>query len=283
MLTTLARTLDLLALAFAFGSTVWFFLVQSPVLVKRMGRDRFVPLQMSLALVLFRSLSVALVIMVAASIGYSSDPFSTHVLTAALGLAGAAINSFLVLPRALKTGGTSLKEEQTAEEQKSVGSFVSQGAGEASRFWHRAVVFFVVVMLAGLVPHAVILVSGQVVAPQIAATAPEEHAGAHTGAGLALDSGKRWKANRETTEGVHTMLALVRQAAARGEGAAVARQLDGEYQAIFKRCTMTGAAHDQLHRFLIPVGELLRHLAGGDRATLHQLEEHLRQYDTYFE
>ena len=159
MLTTVARVVDLLALSFAFGSTVWFFFIQAPVLVRLLGRDRLVPLLMSLSVVLFRSLTVASVLMVAAAIAAGSPVLSAPVLTAALGFAGAAMNSFVVLPRALRTGGKSLKEAQTLDEQKSVGNFVSQGAGEASRFWHRAVVLFVVVMMVGLVPHAVLLFS----------------------------------------------------------------------------------------------------------------------------
>ncbi len=201
MLTTFARTVDLLALAFVFGSTVWFFFVQSPVLVKRMGRDRFVPLQMSLAQVLFRAITVASVFIVVGAL-VSGDPFGMPVVTGVLGLAGAAVNAFLVLPRALKTGGKSLKEEQTLEEQRAIGNFISQGAGEASRFWHRAVVFFVVVMLAGLVPHAVLLVRVHDPAPP-APAARRAHASAPEGEALVLDSGKKWKANPETTSAVH--------------------------------------------------------------------------------
>lgn len=159
MLTTVARSVDVLMLAFAIGSTAWFFFVQSPVLVKRMGRDRFVPLQMSLAIVLFRSLSVTLAVMLGAALAHNADPLSMPVLTAALGLAGALVNAVFVVPRALKAGGKSMKEAFTDEDKKSVARFAADGGGEASRVLHRAVVFFVVVMLAGLLPHAVSLVS----------------------------------------------------------------------------------------------------------------------------
>lgn len=203
MTTTIARTIDLLALAYAFGSTVWFFFVQSPVLVKRMGRDRLVPFQMSMALVLFRSLSVALLVMAGAALVSTRAATSTLVLSALLALVGAVVNSALVLPRALKTGGLSLKEAQTMEEQKSLGNFVSQGAGQASQFWHRAVVVFVMVMVGGLVAHAVALVS------------VEEQAGHAHETETAVSPAAKWKANAETTEGVTTMLTLARQAAQR--------------------------------------------------------------------
>lgn len=284
MTSTIARTIDLLALAFAFGSTAWFFFVQSPVLVKRMGRDRFLPLQMSLALVLFRSISVALLVMAGAALASTHAPGSTLVLTALVALAGAVINTVFILPRALKTGGVSLKEVQSIDEQKSVGNFVSQGGGQASAFWHRVVVVFVIVMLGGLVPHAVLLVS---VDPP--AETPHDHAHAKEPAPPAV---AKWKANVETTEGIGTMLSLVRQAAQRPEATpadikVTAAQLDEAFQNVFRRCTMTGEAHEALHAFLLPLAPLLKELEASEGPaaihTLHQLEEHLERYSTSFE
>ncbi len=286
MTSTIARTIDLLALAYVFGSTAWFFFVQAPVLVKRMGRDRFVPLQMSLALVLFRSLSVALLVMAGAALASTHAPGSTLVLTALVALAGAVINTVFVLPRALKTGGVSLKEVQSIDEQKSVGNFVSQGGGQASAFWHRVVVVFVVVMLAGAVPHAVALVS-----VDVPAEAPHEHDHAAAKAPTPPPVAK-WKANAETTEGIGTMLTLVRQAAQRGEPTpadvkATAAQLDEAFQNVFRRCTMTGEAHEALHAFLLPLAPLMKELEASEGPaavrTLHQLEEHLERYATSFE
>ncbi|MDQ3264385.1 MAG: DUF4149 domain-containing protein [Myxococcota bacterium] len=280
MITTIARIIDLLALAYALGSTAWFFFVQAPVLVKRMGRDRVVPLLMSLAPVLFRSLSVALLVMAGAALVSTHAATSTLVLTALIALVGAVVNSAVVLPRALKTGGPSLKEGQTVEDQRSLGNFVSQGAGQASQFWHRAVVVFVLVMVGGLVPHAVALVS------------VEEPAGHAHGTETAGSPATKWKANAETTEGVNTLLTLVRQAAQRtdltpADVNATGRQLDETYQNIFSRCTMTGAAHEALHEFLLPVGTMLKELRGreGPAAadTLHHLEDQLERYALSFE
>lgn len=303
-MTTVARSVDLLALAFAFGSTAWFFVIQSAVLVKRMGRDRFMPLQMSLAQVLFKSLTVALLVMLGAAMISTGDLLSMPVLTATVAFMGAAINNFFVLPRALKTGAKSLKEEQPVEEQRSVANFVSQGGGQASRFWHRAVVFFVLVMFAGLLPHAASLASASLPVAAVERNAEthvthseqqntaqqhtETPAETHGQTAVKLDSGKKWKANPETTEGVRAMLAIVRQAAARKETGALemeatSRQLNDAYQDIFRRCTMTGAAHEQLHQFLIPLGQLLGRLQGSQAAVLQDMQAHLERYDTYFE
>jgi hypothetical protein len=159
MLNNLIRSVEILSLAYAFGATVWFFFVQSPVLVKRMGRDNFVPLQMSMVGPLFRSLSLVLLIMVVATLAQGFALLSVPVLTALLALAGALINTVHIVPRALKQGGKSRKEELDAEAQKSVARFAADGGGKASRVLHRLVVLFVVVMFAGLIPHAVWLVS----------------------------------------------------------------------------------------------------------------------------
>ena len=159
MLNNFFRIADMLSLAYAFGATVWFFFVQSPVLVKRMGRDQFVPLQMSMVGPLFKSLSFALLIMLGATFAQGLALPSLPVLTAVLAFTGALINAIYVIPRALKYGGKSRKEELEPEAQKSVARFASDGGGKASRLWHRLVVLFVVVMVTGLIPHAVWLAS----------------------------------------------------------------------------------------------------------------------------
>jgi len=58
---------DLLASSFVIGATIWFFFIQSPVLMKELARERFVPIQMRLTIVLFRTLSGALLAMLGAS------------------------------------------------------------------------------------------------------------------------------------------------------------------------------------------------------------------------
>lgn len=161
MFTTVARSIDLFAFAYAFGATAWFFFVQSPVLVKRMGRDRFVPLQMSLVAPLFQSVSVVLVVMLGAALAHNAQWGTLPVLSAVLALFGAVLNAAVVIPRALRAGGKSMQEQLGADDQQSVSRFASEGGGEASAFWHRAVVLLVVVMLAGLLSHAVSLVAVQ--------------------------------------------------------------------------------------------------------------------------
>ncbi|MCB9893408.1 MAG: DUF4149 domain-containing protein [Planctomycetes bacterium] len=155
-----ARTVDLLALAFALGATLWFFFVQSPLLFKQMGRAKFVPLQMRLTKVLFRSLSVAVALMSAATVFHHAAVPSMPVCSAVAGLVGVLVNSFVVIPRALKAGAASMQDGHSCGGECAMTAFASEGGGNTTRFWHRMVVALVVVMLGGLLPHAYAIASG---------------------------------------------------------------------------------------------------------------------------
>lgn len=157
----LARTVDLLALAVVFGATSWFFFVQSPVLIERLGRAAFVPLQMRLTIVLFRTLSVALAVSAAATVVHSAMLTSTVSLyalgTAGLALAAGLINRHVVVPRALAAGGRSRADIAGRDQEATVSGFASYGAGNRTRRMHRTVVLFVVIMLAAVVVHGIVL------------------------------------------------------------------------------------------------------------------------------
>lgn len=150
-----ARVLDLLATSFAFGATVWFFFVQSPVLLHRLGREKFVPIQMGLTVVLFRALTAATALVVLATALQGHGPRSSVMVTALVALAAAVINRWVVVPRALRAGGASRRDLKGKDREGSTAEFASEGAGNQTRLLHRLVVLFVVVMLVGLVLHAV--------------------------------------------------------------------------------------------------------------------------------
>ena len=155
---TVIRLVDLLAIALSLGAIVWFFFVQSPVLIKRMGSQDFVPLQMRLTWLLFRYLVVVALVLVAAAVAplaTGSEPTTTGMVSAAAAAVAIIVNSLLVVPRALRAGGHTRGEERSDEEDRSVARFASEGGGEASRVWHRLVVLFVLIAAAGLVVHAI--------------------------------------------------------------------------------------------------------------------------------
>jgi len=154
----IARHIDLFASATVIGATAWFFFVQSPALLRRAGRESFVPLQMRLTVVLFKTLQTLLLIATAAA-AIHSPLASWVVVTAGIGLLGGLINQHFIVPRALKAGGRSRKDIKGRDSDGTTAGFASHGAGEQTKLFHRLVVLFVVVMLAGAGMHLVTLVA----------------------------------------------------------------------------------------------------------------------------
>jgi hypothetical protein len=151
----LAQAVDSLATAFVLGATVWFFFIQSPTLLAHLGREKFVPIQMRLAVILFRALVVATLLSCAAGLVGGGSLSTT--LTAAVALLGAAINHFVVVPRALRAGGRSRPEIKGRDAEASTTSFAVQGVGDRTQVMHQLVVAFVVMMLGGVVSHGAVL------------------------------------------------------------------------------------------------------------------------------
>lgn len=152
----IARAIDFFATAFVFGATAWFFFVQSPVLLKMQGREKFVPIQMRLTVVLFRVLTALLLVMFAASVLHSPLGSPTT-LPAGIAVLAVLINQFIVVPRALKAGGQSRSEIKGKDGAGSTAHFASEGVGNQTQGLHRLVVLFVVLMLGGVVVHGLSL------------------------------------------------------------------------------------------------------------------------------
>ena len=293
--------LDLLLSASAVGATLWFFFVQSPVLIRWMGRDRFVPIQMKLTRVLFRVLTALLALLVALALVQRQGPLGPLQWGAIVALIGASVNSFFVVPRALRAGAQGRKETRARGDDGSVGAFVSEGTGPSAKIWHRTVVAFVIVMLGGLLPHMAALLPAERSevhaghrlhdAPVVSASVHHHH-GAAERSELRLDDGRRWKADATTTAGVRKLQSQVEAALHRGRehaasGSAAASELRAAYSDIYRKCTMQGAAHEQLHTFLVPIDRELSVLGqlSGDAAdeTLRRMQQHLQRYDAFFE
>jgi hypothetical protein len=120
---------------------------------------------------------------------------------------------------------------------------------------------------------------------------PENHPPISTSThGLELNNGKLWKANRETTEGVESMIEIMSSFQKTNDLEAyseLTEKLKNEFSLIFKNCTMTGAAHDQLHNFLIPIKDLLTTLSSSNisecQESYDQLFTQLKLYHNYFD
>lgn len=102
---------------------------------------------------------------------------------------------------------------------------------------------------------------------------------------IRMDDGKVWKANKETTESITTMLNYT--IAFDGDYALLKMNLEKEFQNMFLKCTMTGEAHNQLHNYLAPMIEMFDGIGNSDKNMANQsidkLKIHLSAYSLFFE
>ncbi|MFN3939602.1 MAG: hypothetical protein ACK4IY_03380 [Chitinophagales bacterium] len=118
-----------------------------------------------------------------------------------------------------------------------------------------------------------------------------EAAGAHSMDGsVLLDNGKRWQANAETTQGIENMLALTTGFSETENIEAyhvLKGNLENAFQNILQQCTMTGAAHDQLHNYLMPMKAMFTGLQSDNldscKHYLKVTDTYLKGYDDFFE
>ena len=106
-----------------------------------------------------------------------------------------------------------------------------------------------------------------------------------------LNNGEKWQANPETSAGISNMLDLAErfgrgEAAAATDCADLAKALKKEFNTIFEKCTMKGEAHDQLHKFLLPMVQQFKLIGEGKgnecKQHVKSLTSHLKEYGNYF-
>ncbi len=105
------------------------------------------------------------------------------------------------------------------------------------------------------------------------------------------DNGKPWQANSETTTGIAKMQTIIVDF----EGGTMNEEdrkklrkgLEDEFQNIFKQCTMTGEAHNQLHNYLLPMKGKFEKIDENDpkeaELAINELKHYLSTYKNYFE
>ena len=97
---------------------------------------------------------------------------------------------------------------------------------------------------------------------------------------VSLNDGKRWKANLETTQGIANMQELVSTFSTdKASYNQLHMELVEEFKLIFKRCTMKGEAHDQLHNYLIPLKGMIDNISDDN---IREIQDYLATYSTYF-
>jgi hypothetical protein len=106
---------------------------------------------------------------------------------------------------------------------------------------------------------------------------------------LSLNSGEPWEANLETTEGIGQMRDKMDgfdQEADQASYQLLSDELSQEFALIFKNCTMTGPAHDQLHNYLLPMRTHFKQMKSENleerRTGYNALRERLNEYKVYF-
>lgn len=105
-----------------------------------------------------------------------------------------------------------------------------------------------------------------------------------------LNNGEKWPANAETTEGIHTMSALLNALPAEPKAEdyrTLQTELDKAFGTIIQKCTMTGEAHNQLHNFILPIKDMIQELDSEDinecKSVSDKLKQHLKEYENYFQ
>ena len=108
-----------------------------------------------------------------------------------------------------------------------------------------------------------------------------------------LDQGKKWKADQQTNKGAAKLQSIVASFKSETSSPEVDdyKRLNGQLQteldAIFKECTMTGGAHQQLHVFLVRIIKDVNILKEDDlpasEAAFQSMQKILNTYSDYFE
>lgn len=103
---------------------------------------------------------------------------------------------------------------------------------------------------------------------------------------LILNNGNKWQANAETTEGITKMLTAVNEYLKKGDtdSKKLGEGLEKNFTTILQKCTMSGAAHEQLHNFLLPLKAKIEKLKETDNVeSVKEIQAYLNDYGNYFE
>lgn len=104
-----------------------------------------------------------------------------------------------------------------------------------------------------------------------------------TVAKVRLNKGQLWKANPETTEGITTLQKIILESGEEQRASILKEKLNFEFALIFKKCTMKGEAHNQLHNYLIALKLKINNLEDSNKAEMKKdINAYLEQYPLFF-
>ncbi|MBA3987184.1 MAG: hypothetical protein H0X63_11575 [Flavobacteriales bacterium] len=101
---------------------------------------------------------------------------------------------------------------------------------------------------------------------------------------IPLNDGKKWEANKETTESIFKMIVITKEAidSETYEPAEVRATLETELQMLLKNCTIEGPARTQLHNYQLGLRYRMDAIKK-EVETLKNVQTYLEKYHTYFE
>ena len=142
--------LDIIALTFiglTLGSSVWVFIIYPLGMIGSLPRPQFIVQQMRVARLWSRAM-VPMTVALSASMIAGRAAHSEHV-PALVSLGAALLQWWVVLPRAIKAGGDSLRQDENHD--LDAGSFLADGGGKSTKLWHRIVLLLLLVYFVGLI------------------------------------------------------------------------------------------------------------------------------------
>lgn len=111
-----------------------------------------------------------------------------------------------------------------------------------------------------------------------------EHPEVHAETGqleIPLNDGQKWKMDDHTRS---MFVAMTERVKAGGDAAEVGKGLKSDLDQLIQGCTMEGAAHDQLHVYLVSFIPAVEKAAStGSPESLKKAEDLLSKYPQYFE
>lgn len=100
---------------------------------------------------------------------------------------------------------------------------------------------------------------------------------------VSLNNGQLWEANPETTAGIKTLQKIVSDNKTEESAAVLKEKLEAEFASIFKKCTMKGKSHDQLHNYLFPLKMKINSIEETNKEAMKmEIAIYLEEYALYF-
>jgi len=115
------------------------------------------------------------------------------------------------------------------------------------------------------------------------AVSPVAEKHTETVAKVSLNKGQLWNANPETTAGINALRKIILESNQEESASILKEKLKSEFALIFKKCTMTGEAHEQLHNYLLPLRAKINNIEEPNKEEIKkEITTYLDEYALYF-